>query len=312
MPEARDMHRDSILTNFSVKYANGEMLWPYVMPIIKVGKRSDVYYEYNKADSFRLVDDKLGPKSLPNEADWGVAEKNYSVQDHGQGDWLPQSSIDNADNPLQPEIDTNDFLNLLLDVAQEKRVVDKIFAAATYPSGNKTQLTGTAQWGDSADAPVQDVLTAVETCFLRANTLVFGQEAWQKFRALPEILDAVKGSTRQQATPGGLATAAEVMSLFEVETVLVGRAKYITTKRGQTASYSKLWGKHMAALHVAKNPGIKSITFAGTIVEALRATMRDFDKKRGIKGAHYFKVAWNSDEKIIASDLGYFIEDAVA
>jgi len=30
-----------------------------------------------------------------------------------------------------------------------------------------------------------------------------------------------------------------------------------------------------------------------------------------VKGAHYFKVAWNSDEKIIASDAGYFIQDAV-
>ena len=40
-------------------------------------------------------------------------------------------------------------------------------------------------------------------------------------------------------------------------------------------------------------------------------TMRDFDPKRGVKGAHYIKVAWNSDEKIVASDLGYFIQDAV-
>ena len=133
-----------------------------------------------------------------------------------------------------------------------------------------------------------------------------------KFRALPEVLDAVKGATRFQGSPGGLATKTEVASLLEVDKLLVGRARYNTSKEGQTASYSRLWGKHMAALHVVKNPGIKSITFGLTISEMLRQTQRDFDKKRGVKGAHYFKVAWNSDEKVIASDLGYFIEDAVA
>lgn len=312
MPEPISLHIDAILSDLSIKYRNEAMLWPLILPVIKIGKRSDKYFVYTKADSFKLVDDKIGPKSLPNEVDWGVGTDNYSVKDHALGDWLPQETIDNSDNPLQPEIDTNDFLNMLLDVAQEKRVVDIIFAAGTYPSGNKVQLSGTAQWGGSADDPIGDVLTAVETCFVRANTLIFGQEAWQKFRKLSEILDAVKATTRYQGSPGGLATASEVAGLFEVDQILIGRARYITTKEGQTPSYSRLWGKHCAALYVERNPGIRSITFGATFAEMQRQTQRDFDPKRGVKGAHYIKIAWNSDEKVIASDLGYFIQDAVA
>jgi hypothetical protein len=312
MPEPQNLHIDAVLSNLSIKYRNEEMIWAEVLPPVKVGKRSDKFMKYNKEDSFKLVDDAIGPKALPNEVDWGVTDDNYSVNDHALGDWLPQETIDNADNPLQPEIDTNDFVNLLLDIAQEKRVVDIVFNAATYPVGNKVQLSGTGQWGGDADDPVQDILTAVESCFLRANTLVFGAEAWMKYRALPEVLDAVKGATRYQGSPGGLASKSEVASLMEVERILIGRGRYITTKEGQTPNYTRLWGKHCAALHVMKNPGIKSITFGVTISEMLRQTQRDFDKKRGIKGAHYIKVAWNSDEKTIASDLGYFIEDAVA
>jgi hypothetical protein len=312
MPEPNVLHVDAILSNLSVKYRNEDMIWPLIMPVIKVGKRSDKYFVYNKADSYKLADDALGPKSLPNEVDWGTTQENYSVTDHGLGDWLPQETIDNSDNPLAPEADTNEFINMCLDVAQEKRVVDKIFNQATYPSGNKTQLSGTSRWGNAADNPIGNVLTAVEACFVRANTLVFGQEAWTKFRALPEILDAVKATSRYQGSPGGLATAAEVAALFEVKNVLVGRARYITAKEGQTPAYARLWGKHMAALHVAPGPpGIKSITFGGTFAETLRQTQRDFDPKRGVKGAHYIKVAWNSDEKIIAPDLGYFIQDAI-
>jgi len=312
MPETKQLHIDATLSNLSVKYRNEGMLWPLLMPIVKVGKRSDKFFKYNKADSYKLSDDKIGPKSLPNEIDWGVAEDNYSVKDHALGDYLPQEVIDNADNPLQPEVDTNDFLNLLLDIAQEKRVADIIFAAATYPTGNKVQLAGTSQWSGSADDPIGDILKAVESCFIRANTLVFGADAWQVFRKLPEVLDAVKGSTRYQGSPGGLATTSEVASLLEVENVLIGRARYISTKEGQTPSYTRLWGKHCTVLYVEKSPGIKSISFGFTFSEMLRQAQREFDTKRGIKGAHYIKVAWNSDEKVIASDLGYFIQDAVA
>ena len=312
MPEPKELHKDAVLTNLSILYKNEAMIWPLVMPLIKVVKRSDLYFKYTKEDSFKLVDDKLGPKALPNEVDWGVADDSYAVKDHGLGDWLPQEAIDNADNPLQPEVDTNDFLNRLLDIAQEKRVADIIFAAASYPTGNKTQLSGEARFGGNADDPIGDILTAIEACFMRANTLVFGADVWKVFRKLPEILDAVKSTTRYQGSPGGLATASEVAALFEVDQIVIGRARYNTAKEGQPATYARLWGKHCAALYVEKNPGVKSITFAGTLYESARATTRSFSSRRGISGAHYFKVAWNSDEKVIASDVGYFIEDAVA
>lgn len=312
MPEPNQLHIDAIMSNLSIQYRNEELIWRYLMPQIKVGKRSDKYWKYNRVDSYTIPNDQIGPIALPNEYDWGVADENYSVVDHAVGGWLSQEAINNSDNPLQPEVDENDFLNKLTELAQEKRVADIVFSAASYPVGNKVQLTGNDQWGGSSDDPIDDITEAIEACFTRANVLVMGQAAWKKFRKLPEILDAVKGSSRYQGSPGGLATAPEVAGLFEVDRVVVGRARYNVSKEGQTASYPRLWGKHCAALYVDPNPGIKTITFGLTISEMLKQTQRDFDKKRGIKGAHYFKVAWNSDEKIVASDVGYLIEDAVA
>ncbi|MEW6115376.1 MAG: hypothetical protein AB1553_00545 [Nitrospirota bacterium] len=311
MPEPRTLHIDSTLSSLSLKYRNEQMIWPLVLPIVKVNKRSDKFMVYNKADSYKLVDDKIGPKSLPNEVDWGVTTSNYSVKDHALGDWLPQEDIDNADNPLQPEVDTNDFLNLLLDIAQEQRVASLVFNAANYPTGNKVTLSGTGQWGQSADDPIGNLITAIESCFVRANTLVIGADAWMVLRKLPEMLDAVKGSSRYQGSPGGLVTPSELAGLLEIDNVLIGRGRYISSKEGQTPTYTRLWGKHAAALYVEKNPGVKSITFGVTFSEMLRQTSREFDVKRGVKGAHYIKCAWNSDEKIVAPDLGYMIENAV-
>ena len=313
MPEPRNLHVDSIMTNFSLQYKNEEMIWEAVAPVVPVGKRSDKYFKYNKANAFRLFDDKIGPKSMANEIDYEVSSDNYSVKDHALADYVTQEEIDNADTPLSPEKDANDFVNLMLEVAQEKRVADLFTTAANYPSGNKVTLSGTGQWSGSADNPIKDIQDAIEACFQRANTLWFGIDAWLVFRRLPEILDAVKAASRMQSNSGGLATQSEVAALFDVDRVLVGRARYISSKEGQTDTYARIWGKHAGALYVPPGSvGVRTICFAKTFSETRKLTFRSFDEKRGMKGAVYLKTGWNSDEKITASDIGYIIENAVA
>lgn len=313
MPEPRTLHVDSIMTNFSLQYKNEEMIWQGVCPVVPVGKRSDKYFKYNKANAFRLFDDKIGPKSMANEIEWDVSSDNYSVKDHALADYVTQEEIDNADSPLSPERDSNDFINLMLDIAQEKRVADVFTTAANYPAGNKVTLAGATQWTGASDNPIKDIQDAIEGCFQRANTLWFGVDAWLAFRRLPEILDAVKASTRLQSSGGGLATSSEVAALFDIDQVLVGRARYITSKEGQTDTYARIWGKHAGALYVPPGTvGPRTIAFAKTFSETRKLTFRTFDEKRGMKGAVYLKTGWNSDEKIAASDIGYLIENAVA
>ncbi len=312
MPPIGSLHIDQALTNLSVQYQNEAMIWPAVLPIIPVNKRSDKYFVYTKGDSYTLADDTVFPKAMPNEMDWGTSTGNYSVTDHAFGDWLPEEVIENADVPLQPEVDTNDYLNLLLDIAQENRAANVVFNANNYSAFNQVTLSGTSQWSNANATPIEDIQNAIESCFQRANTLVFGIDTWKALRTNPQILDAVKAATRMQGYNGGMATRDEVASLFEVDQILVGRARYNTAKQGQTASFSRLWGKHAAALYVQKSPGIRSITFGATFCETRRQTMRDFDPKRGVKGAHYIKVSWNSAEVVIANDVGYFIQNATA
>ncbi len=311
MPPVTGLHVDAILTNLSRQYKNEEMIWDKVMPILPVNKRSDLYFTYNKQDAFTLGDDKIGATGLANEMDWGVQTDNYSVTDHAFADWVSQAAIDNADEPVQVEADTNNYLNLLLDIAQENRVAGTVFNTGSYAATNQKTLSGTAQWGGGADDPIGDIQTAIESCFQRANTLVFGVSTWVVLRSHPKILDAVKSATRFQASGGGIATISEVAALFEVKNLLVGRSRYNTAKMGQNPTYTRLWGPHAAALYVEEKPGIRSITFAATFCEMQRQTQRDFDPKRGVKGSQYFKVAWNSAEKVIANDCGYLIYNAV-
>jgi len=310
MPEPRDMHVNRPLTKLSIAYKNDEYIWPKVMPVVKVTKRSDSYWVLDKADAYRIHDDKMGPTAKPNEIKWGVSTDNYSVVDHGLGDWVAQTEIDNADVPLAPLEQTNENLNVALDNAQEYRVAQIAFGSANYGSNTTTP---SPLWGASSDTPIKDVMDAIEACFMRANTLVFGQDAWSAFRRLPEIIDACKAVNKGGGSfAGGMVSPNEVATLFEVDEVVVGRARRISTKRGQTASYARMWGKHMAALHVTKNPGIKSISFGLTFSEMQRQTLTVKDGTRGTKGATFVKVCWNSDEKVVASDCGYLLDSVIS
>ena len=312
MAKPQDLHVDSALTNFSVQYQNEAFIWSMLMPMVMVNKMSDVYYKYDKDQRFRIPDDKLGAVSMPNEVGLDVSTEKYSVEGHGLSGYVSKEEEDNADSALAPRLDETELINELLELAQEKRVADIVFSAASYPAANKLQLAGESQWGGDQDSPLDNVLAGLDAAFMRPNTIVFGSDAWRKFRTLPEVLDAVRG-TVGNAPRGGLASNADVASLFEVDKVLVGRGKYTAVKEGQApGAFSRLWGKHVALLYVKQNPSVRSVHFGATFVEQMKQTFTMFDGKRGTKGSTFIKTAWNSDEKVIANDTGYFIQDVVA
>lgn len=313
MPEPKDLHVDAPLTNYSQQYKNEEMIADMVLPLVKVAKRSDVYWKYAKDERFTLPDDKIGPKSEGNEVEWNVTTDNYSVEDYSFQEFVSNAEKDNADMPLDPEKDALDFLMELLTLAREKRTADLVFAAGTYPVGNKVQLAGVNQWSDETNSnPIKDILTGLDAAFMRPNIIVLGAASWLALRKHPKVLDAVKGATRSQASKGGIASREDVASLFEVDAILVGRSKRNTAKKGQSASYSRMWGKHAALLRIEKGLTPRSISF-GCAFQEMKSQVFKWDVPgRGVKGGTMVKVAWNMDEKIKASDLGYFIEDATA
>ncbi len=310
LAEPRDLHVDAVLTNFSQQYKNEDFIAEMVLPSVKVAKRSDVWFKYDKDQRFTLPDMKIGPKSLLGEVDLKVTTDNYSVSDFGLEEFVSQAEIDNADKPLDPQRDASDLIMELLMLAREKRCADLVFAAGTY--GSQT-ATPTNKWTHLTNGtPLTDIMTALDVPFMRPNTLVFGADSWRAFRSHPQIVDAVKGATRLQGAKGGIASREDVASLFEVDTVLVGRSKYNSSKPGQSASYARLWADNCALLRVEKSITPRGITFGCSLTETQPTAMVRRDDARGIKGGISVRVVHNMAEKIKAADLGYLYTDTNA
>jgi len=318
MPEGNELQVNPTLVNVSIQYKPDGLIGDRIMPDYPVAKKQGDFKKYVKDDRFTIPDTKVGPKSEPNEVDYGVEEDTYSCKDYGLDDFVSVDEEAQAvGGPFNALVDATEFVTDLFMLDKEKRRADIIFNPATYPVGNKVLLSGLAQWNDFVNSdPLGDIEAAKLAMWGNPNTLSFGAETWSVVRRHPDIIKAVTtlGSLLDHK---GLASQRGVAELFEFENLLVGRTRYNTAVKGQTAVFARLWGKH-AAIHDIRAPSLRGLFFGATFLwqpangAPARVAGTIDQPQRGLRGGRKVRVGESYDPKIVAADTGYFIEDAIA
>lgn len=298
------------LTAIAIAYRNRALIADGVLPRTLVGTQEFKYLKHTKEDSFTLPDTRVGRKGKPNEVDFSATEVTDATEDYGLDDLVPQRDIDNAPANYDPLGRSSEGLTDLIMLDREKRAADLVFAAATYPAGNKVALAGTAQWSDFVNSnPVGDIMTGLDTPLLRPNVMVLGRAAYSKLAQHPKIAKAVLGNSGDVT----IATLQQIAALFQLEEVFVGEGWLNTAKKGQAANMARVWGKHCALLHrnqVADTQ--RGMTFGLTAQFGGRVSGSEPDSSIGLLGGQRVRVGESVKELVTASDLGYFIENAVA
>lgn len=312
MPLYTSIHQNQILANMSVRYANKRMdlIGSKVLPIIAVAKKTDDYYIYNKKDAYTIPDMKIGRKSKAYEATWNTSTSSYTCEGYALEDFIPDEDYKNVDSPpLKIERDTVEDLTDKLLLGYEKRVADLVFSNTTI-----TQTTAVAaadRWDDPTSEVMPTVRTAFDGCFIQPNVCVMGYEVWSALKNHPDIVERVK------YTSSDAVTTEAVARLFEVDQVLVGRAKYNTANPGQTASYSYVWGKSVLFAYVSPRISLKAVSLGYTMSFSHTGGARGWlvqrrrDDTRGLTGGNVLKVVQSVDEKIVASDVAYLLTTVV-
>ncbi len=301
---------DPALVAITLAYRNQRYIADDVLPRVTVGNQQFKWWEYPVAETFFLPDTKVGRRSQPNEIDLTATEQSSSTEDFGLDYPIPQADIDTAPpnhNPVdRSTVQLTDYILL----AREKRATDLVFAAASYPAGNKVQLAGNSQWSDFTNSdPIGDIMAGLDACLIRPNIGVFGQSTWSKLSQHPDILKAVHGTSGDK----GIARRQAVADLFEFEEILVGAARLSTAKKGQAAALSRVWGSHAAFHFRDRNADTRNgITFGYTAQWGSRIAGQEADSKIGLRGGVRVRVGESVKELIVAGQAGYFVEDAVA
>lgn len=302
------------LTAVAIAFRNTKLIADDVLPRIPTAKE----FRYNKwdlAEGFTLPDTRIGRTSAANEVEFSATKVDASTLDEALDDYIPIDDIEIAarnGGGHDPRLHAVEYINDLLALARESRVATLVTTAANYATGYKATLSGTSQWSHASSDPVNAILAAADGMVMRPNVMVLSREVWTKLRQHAKVVAAVS-VLGGNASVGGVAVREAVRDLFEMDELLIGEGWLNSAVKGQTASLSRVWGKHCALLHrnrLANN--IRGTTFGFTAQWGTRVAGEEFDSKRGLKGSLRIRSGESVKEVICSDMLGYLFTDAVA
>jgi len=275
-PLPTDIRVDPLLSRLSLAYQNADYIAEKIMPVIPSAEVTGKYYKYGK-DKFRKVKSLRGIGAQSTEIGHSVELSGvYTCLDHALKELVPDELKRQAKSPMNPEMDAAE------NVA-ERLLVEKEYDLATYMQStsnltNYTTLSGTTQWSDYANSdPIGDIETGIESVrsktFRAANTLVLGQEVWNKLKHHPDLIDRIKYSGLGKMSPAVLA------DFLDLDQVIIGAAGRETADEGQTSSIGYIWGKYAWLLYIPKRPGIKQPAF-GYHFQHRKSVDKWYDKER--------------------------------
>jgi hypothetical protein len=230
---------DPILSTVAQGFRNAEFIGMELFPYVPVGARGGKIITFGKED-FALYNTARTPGSGTKRIQYGYTGSPFALESHSLEGLVPYEYLQDA--AAVPGIDlarggimkVQNIIGLRLEYAQSVLAT----TAANYPAGNKVTLSGTSQWSDYSGVsdPVSDVETAKEAIRgkigKRPNTVAMGAAVWAKLRQHPKILDRIKYTGRDSATPELVA------NLFGVKRVLIGDAIY-----DNNGTFADVWGK---------------------------------------------------------------------
>jgi hypothetical protein len=301
---------DPVLVAISLAYKNPRLIADQIAPRIPVGKKEYKFLKYPKGQMFTVPDTKVGRRGQPNKVNFDAQEEIGACEDYGLDDAVPQDDIDNAPENYNPVEHATEGLRNLILLDREVRVATKVQDPDNFASTNKVQLSGTDRWNDTANSdPIGDITAGIDACIMRPNKAVIGQAAWSKLRQHPDILKAVN----KTAGDTGLASREAVAELFELEELIVGEGWVNSAKPGQAVNLQRVWGKNMVLFYQDPTANTqRGMTFMLTPQFGSVVAGQEPDKNIGLRGGVVVRNGETVDEKIIANDLGYLIEDCVA
>lgn len=305
-PLPSDVHIDVALSNLSVQYQNAQMVGEKLFPALTVNKDSDKYFIYGKED-MRSYKTKRAPGTRANKMDWSLSSDSFKCEEYALEHNIPDEVRNEADAPIKPEMDGTEMLTKALLLDQEVRIATLALTSGSYASGHAAAAAN--KWDDfEASDPLEDIRAMAAKIHLSImqvpNKLLLGKQVYDILRNHPAIVARLSDSATR------IVTAQKLAELFEVEEVIVGGAKQITSVEGAaTEASSYVWGKNVILAYVG-TPGLKTITFGQTF---RRSGYRQVEKWREqpIK-SDVVKVADKTDEKIIASGAACLLSAVVS
>ena len=286
--------------------ADNGLIGGLVMPPLSVATKAGQYLKIDIATGHLMRVDadaaKRNADGSYSRVSRAFTSDTYLCEDRGLEELIDDSSQADISRFLDTEATIAKLLLRNIKLAHETRV-----AAAIFNTSNFNNTTGGTVWSNSAADPVSDLQDAISRLRKKgvdANTLVVNLDVYNALRKNAKMQSYIFGSVGT----GDLRNvdAALIAANIGIEKVLVASAAYDSSKKGQSASGSFIWGSNRAWIgnvqsgdFVAGGAG-RTLTWTGDASDLFVVeTYRDEARRSGV-----VRVRQHTSEKVVDSTSG--------
>jgi hypothetical protein len=241
---------DPILSNVVQGYRHPDHIGMALFPRVPVNVAGGKIIEFGK-DAFKLYTSLRAPGTATKRIQFGYEGKPFALENHALEAPVPREHLRDANNVPGIDLATRAINGVMRieSLILEKQQADLARNAAGYDANHKLTLAGTDQWSDyDASDPIGDIEDAKEA--IRSSTglypsvIEFSAKVFKVLKEHPAILDKIKYTQR------GVVTAEILAAVFDVQTVIVGKAIGFDDA-GATID---IWGKDVVLAYVPTTP----------------------------------------------------------
>ena len=267
------------LTTFVAGVQPPDLLGRIIAPTSPAQLISDVkfnWWKFDPAEYLRQQDTKVNRRGTIPVTDFAFTTDSDVLADHGQQIVNPNdiSLLSEGQPPQILQAPVNVRMAKLKALTEtfwfshEFEVRDLVFTAANYASAN-TRVAATTDMLDNSDnEPIKIIQTLIDTPLIPPNALVMGLAVWRPLQRHPQMVSAIKAVLGTRAAVSGQVNQDEVAAFFGLKQVLVGKQRTNNANPGQTASYRRILGKHLAAIRIEDAPQSTVSPYPGTALTA--------------------------------------------
>lgn len=307
------VHQDATLSNVSIMYANEAYIGLDLLPVVPVGKESDIYYIYPRGERMQYPTDELGDRGRANEISESRETATYTCVARGLSNYVSQKTLNNQDAPLDEMVDLVAALNEGIAYKREQRIATLMCATGTFGTGQYATLTGTDRWdstgGGNPIKNIQDARAAIWQGRGPSKLVSYSDlDVYNVMSRHQAILDLYK----YNGSSPGLATPDMIAGFFGISSYLVGEARSNTAVEGDADVFDRLWSSVFGIVRVALRPSRRNASFGYTLRHGQPITVTEYDQMSGHGGGYTAQVTVSEVQKIVAPPCGYLLNTPIS
>ena len=305
---------DPILTNMLVGYiqADSRFVASSVFPVVSVDFDSGTYVVFDKKYWFVDGLQPRTPGGAFRRGGYGTSSGTYEARIWGLEHAIEDEKRNNSQVPMDLEQAGARWLAQQSLIRKEKAFATDFMTTGTWATDATGGSTFT-KWSDfSGSDPVKDIRTAKRTISQStgqaANRMVCGEIVEDTLLNHPDLLDRLKYVEKATEDTVRMALA----GIFGIGRLEVSMAVENTANTGQTGSYSAIVDDDALICYVDPNAGIFDATAGKTFAWSGGGgigSITPYREQQTKSDILQHQEAW--DQKAVATDLGYFMSDAV-